>query len=116
MVLLEISQGEGLYEIHIATGYGIEVKEELIPVKPGVRELCDIMGMDYLGMANEGKVLLCVKEELASQVVDELKKSKLGKNATIIGKVTSAHNKVLLDKGNKQMIIMREHTNIPRIC
>lgn len=105
-----------LYEIHIATGYGIEVKEELIPVKPGVRELCDIMGMDYLGMANEGKVLLCVKEELASQVVDELKKSKLGKNATIIGKITSAHNKVLLDKGNKQMIIMREHTNIPRIC
>lgn len=105
-----------LYEIHMATGYGIEVKEELIPVKSGVRELCDIMGMDYLGMANEGKVLLCVKAELAPQVIDKLKKSEFGKDAAIIGKITDEHKKVLLDKGNKQMIILREHTNIPRIC
>jgi len=105
-----------LYEISIATGFGSEISEENIPVKPAVKELCDIMGLDYLGMANEGKVIICVKPQLADIVLDELHRSELGKDAAIIGHITDVHNKVLLHKKNKEVIILTEHTNIPRIC
>ena len=105
-----------LYEINVATGLGIEIEEKNIPVKPAVHELCDIMGLDYLGMANEGKVLLCVKPEQTKAVLDSLNASEFGKDAAIIGIITDKHNKVLLHDIQEQTIVLQEHTNIPRIC
>ena len=105
-----------LYEISIATGFGIEINENSIPVKPAVRELSDIMGIDYLGMANEGKVLLCVNQQYAEAVISKLKAHKYGTDAAIIGIITKKHNRIILNTHDNQMKLLQETTNIPRIC
>lgn len=105
-----------LYEVQIATGYGVEVEEVKIPVKPAVREICELMGMDFMGMANEGKALLCVNPDKVTTVLAKLRMSELGRDAAVIGRITGEHDKVLLVKEDGQAIAMDETTNIPRIC
>lgn len=105
-----------LYEISIATGFGIEIDESSVPIKAAVRELSDLMGIDYLGMANEGKVLLCVKSQNASIVLKRLKEHKSGVDAAIIGKITKKHNRIILKTNDNQIRLLQETTDIPRIC
>lgn len=105
-----------LYEMNLATGLGVELEERNIVVSRGVAEFCDLMGMDPLGMANEGKVLLCTDLSSAEDVLRSLRSSPLGRDAAIIGSVTDLHSQVLIHKTDGHTAVLREHTNIPRIC
>ncbi len=65
----------------------IELSEEAIPVSREVRGFCEILGLDPLYMANEGKMIVVVPEKQADKALKAVQKSKYGKNAKIIGEV-----------------------------
>jgi len=102
------------------TGHTFEIEEERIPIRPEVRSFLDLMGLDPLILANEGKVVMIVAAESAEKVVDALKRDPLGANAAIIGRVAeSAKNaRVILETpiGTRRIVEMPREAGLPRIC
>jgi hydrogenase expression/formation protein HypE len=104
-ILNEIAQGSNL---------GVEIYEQDIPIKPAVRKMCDILGFDPLYVANEGKFVCFVKAKEASKI-----KRAIGRDARIIGKVTSTHKKEVYLKtrlSSSRILPMLESDQLPRIC
>jgi hydrogenase expression/formation protein HypE len=97
---------------------GILINENNIPVKKEVRELCEIVNIDPLEIGNEGKIVLAVVPEKVEEILRELKKVKDGKDAQIIGEVTSEYQKVVLEtsEGGKKILPPPIGDPIPRIC
>jgi hydrogenase expression/formation protein HypE len=97
---------------------GISIYEEDIPIKEGVKSACEMLGIDPLEIANEGKIVIAVLPGKADEILDELKQSKEGKEAQIIGEVTNKFNQVVLETkvGGKRMITPPLGDPIPRIC
>jgi len=103
-----------LNELAHTSNLGIEISEKNIPVKPNVKKMCDILGFDPLYVANEGKFVCFVDEKDAPKV-----KQALGKEAQIIGKVTTAHRREVYLKtklGSSRILPMLESDQLPRIC
>ena len=99
--------------------WGMELEEEKIPINPGTQGLCEILGFDPVYVANEGKVVLIINKLQAGKAIDIMKKSPLGKDAAIIGEVTSAHpGKILMNTsiGGKRILDMLAGEQLPRIC
>lgn len=108
-----------LHEFAENSSVEILVEEEKIPVEDAVIGLCEILGIEYYSLACEGRILISVAREDADMVLNLLKNSKLGKDASIIGKV--------LRKGKKGVYIKSQYGGIryleeapgevlPRIC
>ena len=97
---------------------GIIIEENLIPIPKGVKTACDMLGIDPLEIGNEGKVVLGVVKEKAEDVLNVLKKHKLGKNASIIGEVNDKINGVVLKTkiGGKRILNKPIGDPVPRIC
>lgn len=99
--------------------YSIELCEGDIPVDSDVKTACDLLGLDPLYSANEGKVLAVVSKEAASSIVEDLKKLELSKNAAIIGEVVNyASSKVIIKGllGGKRILDKLNFDALPRIC
>ena len=111
--------GSILSEIAKGAVVRIEIREKDIPVKDEVRGLCEILGMDPIYIANEGKmVVICARED-ASDVLSFMKSHIYGKDASIIGEVTeSGETRVILHTavGGSREIDMPVGELIPRIC
>ena len=99
---------------------GIEVEEEAIPVSPGVRSVCDLLGYDPYILANEGKMLFVVAPEAADIVVAALRAHPLGRErGRRSGVVTAAHpGRVALRTvyGTRRVLDMPVGELLPRIC
>ncbi|NLO52042.1 MAG: hydrogenase expression/formation protein HypE [Bacteroidales bacterium] len=98
---------------------GIRISEEKIPVKELVKGACEVFGFDPLYLANEGKVVLVVAAEAASDVLQKLRAHPLGADAAIIGSVTTNHpGKVLMNTavGGTRLLDMLAGEMLPRIC
>ena len=97
---------------------GIIVYEEKIPIPTGVRSACDMLGIDPLEIGNEGKVIFGVVKEKAEEILTEIKKYPLGKNAAIIGEVTDDIKGVVLETfvGGKRNLHKPIGDPVPRIC
>jgi hydrogenase expression/formation protein HypE len=98
---------------------GIEVEEDLIPVAPAVRSVCDLLGFDPLTLANEGKMVLVVAAEAADAVVAAVRTSEHGRAARRIGFVTATHpGRVALRTpfGTRRVLDMPIGELLPRIC
>jgi hydrogenase expression/formation protein HypE len=97
---------------------GIILEEESIPIPTGVRSACDMLGIDPLEIGNEGKVVLGVVKEKAEEVLKEIKKHPLGKNAAIIGVATDEIKGVVLKTtvGGKRNLHKPIGDPVPRIC
>ena len=108
-----------LNEVASRSGVGIHIFEEDIPVNPSVAAACEILGLDPLYVANEGKCLVIVSKEEAKKVLRIMKKNIYGKRSRIIGEVTAENpGRVLLKTkiGGTRILSMLTGEQLPRIC
>ncbi len=108
-----------LCEIAASADFGIKIKEEFLPIHENVSSFSEILGLDPLYIANEGKVIAVVTEEKFSFILNKMKKHPLGKEASIIGEITEQNKgKVVLETaiGGKRIIDRLVGDQLPRIC
>lgn len=107
-----------LAELAEKTGLGVEVIEENVPVREDVRFISDMLGYDPLYLANEGKAVIITSEETKDTVIEILRKHPLGKNAGVIGKVSSGFKGVRMKTriGGERILDLLEEDLLPRIC
>jgi hydrogenase expression/formation protein HypE len=105
-------------EVAESTGLGIQLIEEDIPVRDDVRFISDMLGYDPLYLANEGKALIILSADTAEMVLRSLRNNELGREARIIGTVTSQFKGVRLQTriGGERSLEMIEEELLPRIC
>ncbi len=106
-----------LNEFSAKSGVGIIIEEERIPIRDEVLSFCELLGLDPLTMANEGKVILAVIPEMAEDVLGELRRNGQ-KNAEIIGHATSEFKEVVMQTriGTQRVIPLPVSDPIPRVC
>jgi hydrogenase expression/formation protein HypE len=108
-----------LNELAVRTGMGIEIDETALPVRKGVRAMCELLGFDPLHVANEGKVIIVASENFSADILDVLKKDEYGKDCAIIGRIVNEHNgRVVLrnETGGRRIIDSLSGDQLPRIC
>ena len=108
-----------LNELAEASGLGFELSEEAIPIHEQVRAACEMLGLDPLYVANEGKLLAFVKKKDAKRILEAMHKHPLGREAEIIGEVTNDHpGMVVINSriGGKRVVDMLTGEQLPRIC
>lgn len=97
----------------------IELEENKIPVRHETLGICEIFGYDPLYLANEGKMAFIVDGKMADDILIDMKKLSLGKDASIVGTVSDkAIGKVLLNSliGGNRIVDMLTGEMLPRIC
>jgi hydrogenase expression/formation protein HypE len=101
-----------------AAGLGVEIIEEKVPVREDVRFIQDMLGYDPLYLANEGKAIIIASGESADKILEILKRHPLGKDAAVIGKVSSEFTGLRLKTkiGGERILDMLEEELLPRIC
>jgi hydrogenase expression/formation protein HypE len=96
----------------------IEINEDAIPIKESVIAACEMLGIESLNIANEGKVVMGVVKEKTDEVLEVLRKTEEGKDAAIIGEVKKGDGTVVLNTsvGGKRIVDMPIGDPVPRIC
>lgn len=108
-----------LNEIARASSVGISLTESAIPVNPEVQAACELLGMDPVYVANEGKLVAIVSRERADAMLAALRSHPLGGRAAIIGEVTDTRSGMLVARtaiGGTRVIPMQLGELLPRIC
>jgi hydrogenase expression/formation protein HypE len=108
-----------LNEIAQQSGVGIRLFEERLPFHPSVSAACEILGLDPLYVANEGKCLVIVSHDQSEEVLSVMRKHAYGKGSKIIGEVTEENpGRVLLRTriGGTRILSMLTGEQLPRIC
>ena len=108
-----------LNEIAQKSGLGIDLDQTKIPVHEQVEGACEMLGLDPLYVANEGKFLAIVAPEFAEQAVEILRSDEKGKNAAVIGEISRSHSRQVLLKsriGGRRVVNMLPGEQLPRIC
>ncbi|MCP4132152.1 MAG: hydrogenase expression/formation protein HypE [bacterium] len=105
----------------IVDGKEISAKlvEETLPFKDEVHGMCDILGLDPMYVANEGKVLMIVKAGTEEQVLEIMKKNEKGKEAAIIGEIDAEFpGKAYIETeiGGRRILPLLIEEQLPRIC
>ncbi|WHP32179.1 hydrogenase expression/formation protein HypE [Trabulsiella odontotermitis] len=106
-----------VHEFAASCGYGIELTEADLPVKPEVRGVCELLGLEALNFANEGKLVIAVKCEAAEQALSRLRAHPLGRDAAVIGEVVERKGVRLEGAyGVKRTLDLPFTEPLPRIC
>ena len=108
-----------LNEIAIQAGTGIKLYETEIPVRDETRGACELLGLDPLYIANEGKLIACVAPDDVEGVLAAVQDNPYGKNAAVIGEVLADNpGKVFMETiiGGTRIIDMLTGEPLPRIC
>lgn len=108
-----------LNEIANASGLGIIIDEPAIPVSGKVRLACELLGMDPLYMANEGRAIIIVAQQSAGKILNLLRRHPLGRNASIVGTVVKKPKAQVILKtilGTERILDMLTGDPLPRIC
>jgi hydrogenase expression/formation protein HypE len=108
-----------LKEIAVDSGCCIMLDEDAIPVPPGVRGACELLGLDPLYVANEGILIAIVDHTVADEVVKTMRKDPVAKDARIIGEVAKSPAGMVLLKtsiGGTRIVEMLSGDQLPRIC
>jgi len=108
-----------LNEIAQSAKVGISIAEERIPIPDEVRGACEILGLDPLYVANEGKLLAFVARADADKILQAMKEHPLGGQAAIIGEVVDEHAGTVVLKtsiGGSRILDMLSGEQLPRIC
>jgi hydrogenase expression/formation protein HypE len=108
-----------LNEVANQSSVGIELEESNLPVRLEVNAACEMLGLDPLYVANEGKVLVLVAPEDADLVLNKMRQHPLGRGSCIIGRVVSEHpGRVVMQTsiGGRRIVDMLSGEQLPRIC
>ena len=107
-----------LNEIVDGTRLGIMINEKELPIKREVSGACEILGLDPLYIANEGKFVAVVNKNSATKILKKIKSHTLGKNASVIGEVVEEPQGVWLKTkiGGTHPLLQLEAEGLPRIC
>jgi hydrogenase expression/formation protein HypE len=108
-----------LNEIADQARVGVFISAEKIPIGEEVKGACEILGLDPLYVANEGKLLAFVAPEVADKVLSAMRDHPLGKEAVIIGEVVADHPGTVVMKtsiGGTRVVDMLSGEQLPRIC
>ncbi len=108
-----------LNELAQASQTGMVIQEDAIPVREDVRGACEILGLDPLFVANEGRFLAFVAPDQAEELLEVMRDHPLGRGARIIGEVVEAHPGVVRMEtwlGGSRVVEMLSGEQLPRIC
>ncbi|HQV28362.1 MAG TPA: hydrogenase expression/formation protein HypE [Thermoflexales bacterium] len=108
-----------LNEIARSSRVGISLDERAIPVNPEVQAACDLLGMDPIYVANEGKLVAIVAREQADAMLATMRAHPFGARAAIIGTVNAERPGMLVARtaiGGTRVITMQLGEQLPRIC
>ena len=108
-----------LAEIAQTAKIGMLLNESSIPISEEVKGACEILGLDPLYVANEGKVLAIVATEDADRLLQVLRSNSLGREAAVIGEVVNEHPGLIMMKtrvGGTRVVDMLSGEQLPRIC
>ena len=108
-----------LNEIAVQSRVGIVLDERSIPMREEVKGACELLGLDPLHVASEGKLLAIVAAGSAEPLLDAMRRHPLGRQAQIIGKVTDSHPGLVAMRtliGPTRIVDMPSGDLLPRIC
>jgi hydrogenase expression/formation protein HypE len=108
-----------LNELAAASRVGIEFDETKVPLRPEVNAACEMLGLDPLYVANEGKLVAIVAADQAQAVLAALRAHPLGKDAAVIGKAVPEHPGLVTAKtaiGGMRVVDLPAGELLPRIC
>ncbi len=108
-----------LNELAAASQVGITFEEQTVPIRPAVQAACEMLGLDPLYVANEGKLVAIVPEAAADAVLEAMHAHPLGKDAARIGAVVADHAGLVVAKtgiGGSRVVDLPAGELLPRIC
>ncbi len=108
-----------LNEIASSSGLSIELKDEDLPIRSSVKAACEMLGLEPLYLANEGKCLAVVEGAKAEETLKLMRSTKEGAEAAIIGKVTAGKaGRVIINTpvGGSRVVTPLHGEPLPRIC
>ena len=108
-----------LNELATASKVGVALREETIPIRPEVCGACEMLGLDPLYVANEGKLIAVVPAEDADRLLAVMRSHPLGWDAAIIGTVVAEHSGMVtlrLRIGGERVVTVLAGEQLPRIC
>lgn len=108
-----------LNEIAKTANIEIMLDEDALPISEPVKGICEILGLDPLYIANEGKVLIIAPQKDAENILQIMHRHPEGKDATIIGNVISDQQAIVKLKntfGGVRIVDMLSGEQLPRIC
>ncbi len=108
-----------LNELAKQSHVGMTVEESAIPIKENVKGLCEILGIDPLYVANEGKLVAVVARDVADALLTRMQSLPNGRDARIIGEVVADHPGMVVMKtkiGGTRIVDLMMGEQLPRIC
>jgi hydrogenase expression/formation protein HypE len=108
-----------LNELAASSKVGVRITESAIPVRPEVHAACEMLGLDPLYVANEGKLIAVAPPEDAERLLTVMQSHPLGRNAAVIGEVVSNHPGLVLLRslvGGERVVTLLSGEQLPRIC
>jgi hydrogenase expression/formation protein HypE len=97
----------------------MELVEDSIPIREEVKGACELLGLDPLYVANEGKLVAIVAPEATDRVLKAMREHALGSQAAVIGTVTDSHRGLVTLRtalGTTRVVDMLAGDQLPRIC
>lgn len=106
-----------LHEMAAKANVTILLEEAAVPVTDEARAVSELLGIDPLHVANEGKAVIGVRRSVADAVLNALRRHPLGRDAAIVGRVVEGRPSVVLDTGvGRRLLVEPEGEPLPRIC
>ena len=106
------------HEIREATGFGLRLQQQAIPVRDAVRSVCDMLGYDPMYLACEGRVVAVVSDEYAETALTAWRQLPQGNGAALVGTIDASTSHVILETelGGQRLLEELEDDPLPRIC
>jgi hydrogenase expression/formation protein HypE len=108
-----------LNELAAASNVGVHIHEPKLPVRAEVSAACEMLGLDPLYVANEGKLIAVVPAEHAERVLSVMRQHPLGRNSALIGEIVQDHPGMVIMRsviGGDRVVTMLAGEQLPRIC
>ena len=108
-----------LNELAAASRVGVEITEAALPLRPEVRAACEMLGLDPLYVANEGKLIAVAPPAEAERLLEVMRGHPLGRDAAVIGEVVAEHPGMVVMRsliGGQRVVTLLAGEQLPRIC